>query len=175
MSGHSKWSTIKHKKGKADAARSRIFTKIIKEITVSAKLGGGDISANTRLRAAVSNAKSNNLPKDNIENAIKKGTGELEGVSYEDYSLEGYGPEGVAILIDALTDNKNRTISDIRSIFNKGGGNMADKGAVSWMFKLVGEIEILKEKYSEDEITELALEAGADDVDTAIEFDPGSD
>lgn len=166
MSGHNKWSTIKHKKSKADAARSKLFSKLIREITVAAKMGGGDIEANPRLRAAVSNAKANNMPKENIENAIKKGTGELEGVSYEEYTLEGYGPHGVAIMIDCLTDNKNRTLSEIRSIFNKNGGNLAEKGAVSWMFETIGEIIVPKDKIDEDTLTEAALEAGAEDIDT---------
>ena len=138
MSGHSKWSTIKHKKGAADAKRGKIFTKLIKEITVAARTGGGDVDANPRLRTAVAAAKSENMPKDNIERAIKKGTGELEGVNYEESSYEGYGPGGAAILVESLTDNKNRAVADIRHIFNKYGGNMGENGCVAWMFDKKG-------------------------------------
>lgn len=134
MSGHSKWSTIRHKKGAADAKRGKIFTKIIKEIIVSARMGGGDPSGNPRLRAAVAAAKAENMPKDNIERAIKKGTGDLEGVSYEEVTYEGYGPGGVAVLVDVLTDNRNRAASDVRYIFSRHGGSMGEAGCVSWMF-----------------------------------------
>jgi YebC/PmpR family DNA-binding regulatory protein len=164
MSGHSKWSTIKHKKGAADAKRGKVFTKLIKEIMVSARMGGGDINANPRLRAAVIAAKAENMPKDNIDRAIKKGTGELEGVSYEEFNYEGYGPGGVAILVDILTDNKNRAASEVRHIFSKNGGNLGEAGCVAWMFSKKGSILFDKEKYSEEEIMEVALEAGAEDV-----------
>ena len=134
MSGHNKWSSIKHRKGAQDAKRGKIFTKLIKEITVAARTGGGDLDANPRLRTAVAAAKVENMPKDNIERAIKKGTGELEGVSYEENSYEGYGPGGAAILVESLTDNKNRAVAEIRHIFNKYGGNMGENGCVAWMF-----------------------------------------
>lgn len=166
MSGHNKWSSIKHKKGAADAKRGKIFTKIIKEITVAARNGGGDIDANPGLRTAVTKAKAENMPKDNIERAIKKGTGELEGVDYIELTYEGYGPGGVAILIEALTDNKNRTAADIRSIFTKQGGNLGENGCVSYMFQRKGLITFDASSYSEDEIFEAALEAGAEDVTT---------
>lgn len=164
MSGHSKWASIKHKKGAADAKRGKIFTKIIKEITVAARLGGGDIESNPRLRTVVLKAKAENMPKDNIERAIKKGTGDLEGVDYVEGTYEGYGPGGVAILIDTLTDNKNRTAADIRSILSKNGGNLGETGCVSYLFQRKGIITFDAEKYSEDEIFEIALEAGAEDV-----------
>jgi YebC/PmpR family DNA-binding regulatory protein len=135
MSGHSKWANIKHKKGAADARRGKIFTKLIKEITVAARMGGGDANANPRLRSALNEAKAENMPKDNWERAIKKGTGELEGVNYEESTYEGYGPGGVAILIDSVTDNKNRAVSEIRHALNKHGGNMAESGSVSWIFE----------------------------------------
>lgn len=164
MSGHNKWSSIKHKKGAQDAKRGKIFTKIIKEITVAARNGGGDPDSNPALRTAVNKAKSENMPKDNIERAIKKGTGELEGVDYIELTYEGYGPGGVAILIEALTDNKNRTAADIRSIFTKHGGNLGESGSVAYMFQRKGIITFDAEQYSEDEIFEAALEAGAEDV-----------
>jgi len=164
MSGHSKWSTIKHKKGAADAKRGKIFTKLIKEITVAARTGGGDIDANPRLRSAVTAAKAENMPKDNIERAIKKGTGELEGVSYEESSYEGYGPGGAAILVESLTDNKNRAVADIRHIFNKYGGNMGENGCVAWMFDKKGYFNVDKSAVGEDQLMEIALEAGAEDV-----------
>ncbi len=166
MSGHSKWASIKHKKGAADAKRGKIFTKIIKEITVAARLGGGDIDSNPRLRTVVLKAKAENMPKDNIERAIKKGTGDLEGVDYVEGTYEGYGPGGVAILIDTLTDNKNRTAADIRSILSKNGGNLGETGCVSYLFQHKGLITLSAEKYDEDEIFEIALEAGAEDVST---------
>ncbi len=164
MSGHSKWSTIKHKKGAADAKRGKIFTKLIKEITVAAKIGGGDPDSNPRLRTAVNAAKAQNMPKDNLERAIKKGTGELEGVNYEEISYEGYGPGGVAVLVECLTDNKNRTIADVRYIFSKAGGNIGTDGCVSWMFDKKGLISIDKSNIDEDTLMELALDAGAEDV-----------
>ena len=164
MSGHNKWSSIKHKKGAADAKRGKVFTKIIKEITVAARNGGGDPDSNPSLRNAVTKAKNENMPKDNIERAIKKGTGELEGVDYLELTYEGYGPGGVAILIETLTDNKNRTAADIRSIFTKQGGNLGENGCVSYLFQRKGLITFSAEKYSEDEVFEAALEAGAEDV-----------
>ena len=160
MSGHSKWSSIKHKKGAADAKRGKIFTKLIKEITVAARMGGGgDPATNPRLRSAVLAAKAENMPKDNIERAIKKGTGELEGVSYEEITYEGYGPGGAAVLVESLTDNKNRTVADIRHIFSKSGGNMGENGCVAWMFSKKGYITISKENANEDTLMEIALEA----------------
>jgi len=167
MSGHSKWATIRHKKGAMDAKRGKLFTKLIKEITVSARLGGGDIEANPRLRTAVSKARTNNMPKENIDRAIKKGTGELEGVDYIEMRYEGYGPGGVAIMVDALTDNRNRTASDVRSIFSKGGGNLGENGCVSYLFQRKGIIAYDAEQYSEDDVLEKALEAGAEDVETS--------
>lgn len=164
MSGHSKWASIKHKKGAADAKRGKIFTKIIKEITVAAKMGGGEIEANPRLRTAVLKAKAENMPKDNIERAIKKGTGDLDGVDYVELVYEAYAPGGVAMMIDALTDNKNRTAADVRSVLTKGGGNLGESGCVSYMFNRRGIIAYASETYSEDEILEAALEAGALDV-----------
>lgn len=164
MSGHSKWATIRHKKGAADAKRGKIFTKLIKEITVAARQGGGDLDSNPRLRTAVDKAKSANMPKDNIDRAIKKGTGDLEGVDYTEMIYEGYGPGGVAIMVEALTDNRNRTAADVRSIFTKGGGNLGESGCVSYMFKRKGVITYDPEKYEEDEVLEVALDAGAEDV-----------
>ncbi len=166
MSGHSKWASIKHKKGAADAKRGQIFTKIIKEITVAAKMGGGDEEGNPRLRAIILKAKAANMPKDNIDKAIKKGTGELEGVEYVELMYEGYGPGGVALLIETLTDNKNRTAADVRSVLTKGGGNLGATGSVSHLFKRKGVIAFDASKYSEDDIFSVALEAGADDVST---------
>ena len=163
MSGHSKWSTIKHKKGAADAKRGKVFTKILKEITVAARLGGGDVNANPRLRLAVDQAKGSNMPKDNWERAIKKGTGELEGVTYEEVVYEAYGPGGVAILVEAMTDNKNRTTPEVRSYFTKFGGELGAQGSVAYLFTKQGEI-VVEPEVSEDRIMEVALEAGADDV-----------
>lgn len=163
MSGHNKWSTIKHKKGAADAKRGKIFTKLIKEITVAAKLGGGDPDGNPRLRTAIDKAKDENMPKDNIERAIKKGTGELEGVTYEEITYEGYGPGGVAVLVEVMTDNRNRSVSDIRSIFTKCNGNMGETGCVSWMFDKKG-LLIISKQVDFDRLFEAALEAGAEDV-----------
>ena len=164
MSGHSKWSTIKRKKGAADAKRGRIFTRLMREITVAAKMGGGDVDMNPRLRTAVDAAKTANMPKDNIKNAIKKGTGELEGVEYEEITYEGYGPGGVAFLIDVMTDNRNRTAADVRHILTKRGGTLAKTGAVSYMFEQKGSITFDKEEVSEDALMEAALEGGAEDV-----------
>lgn len=166
MSGHSKWSSIKHKKGATDAKRGKIFTKIIKEISVAARLGGGDVDSNPRLRTAVLKAKSVNMPKDNMERAIKKGTGDLEGVDYIELIYEGYCPGGVALIIETLTDNKNRTAADIRSTLTKNGGNLGETGSVSYLFHRKGVIIFDTEKCSEEEIFEVALEAGADDVST---------
>lgn len=172
MSGHNKWSTIKHKKGAADARRGKIFTKLIKEITVAARMGGGDAAANPRLRSAVLAAKSENMPKDNIDRAIKKGTGELEGVSYEEVLYEGYGPGGAAILVESLTDNRNRAVAEIRHILNKGGGNMGSNGCVAWMFDLKGYISLDRKKVDEDLLMETVLDAGAEDVrEDADEFE----
>ena len=165
MSGHSKWSSIKHKKGAADAKRGKIFTKLIKEITVAARMGGsGDPDANPRLRTAIAAAKSENMPKDNIERAIKKGTGELEGVNYEESTYEGYGPGGAAVLVESLTDNKNRTVADVRHIFSKCGGNLGENGCVAWMFDKKGYIVVQRSVIDEDTLMEVALDAGAEDV-----------
>jgi YebC/PmpR family DNA-binding regulatory protein len=164
MSGHSKWSSIKHKKAATDAKRGKVFTKVIKEITVAARMGGGDIETNPRLRSAVQAGKAENMPKDNIERAIKKGTGELEGVSYEEIIYEGYGPGGAAVLVDSLTDNKNRTVADIRSIFGKNGGNLGENGCVAWMFDKKGYIVVESSAVDEDTLMETALEAGAEDI-----------
>ncbi len=163
MSGHNKWSTIKHKKGAADAKRGKIFTKIIKEISVAAKLGGGDLAANPRLRTAVDKAKGENMPKDNIERAIKKGAGGMEGVNYEETTYEGYGPGGVAVLVEVMTDNRNRTVSDVRSIFTKCNGNMGETGCVSWIFDKKG-LMIFPKSTDFDRLFEAAIEAGAEDV-----------
>ena len=165
MSGHSKWSTIKHKKAASDIKRGKIFTKIIKEITVAARMGGGgDPNTNPRLRTAIQAAKTENMPKDNIERAIKKGTGDLEGVSYDESIYEGYGPGGAAVLVDSLTDNKNRAVSDIRHIFAKNGGSLGESGCVAWMFSKKGYIVVERAVVSEDALMEMALEAGAEDV-----------
>ncbi len=164
MSGHNKWSSIKHKKGAADAKRGRIFTRLIKEITVAARMGGGDPDGNPRLRSAIIAAKTENMPKDNIERAIKKGTGELEGVSYEEMTYEGYGPGGVAMLVECLTDNKNRTVADIKYIFDRHSGNLGEPGCVAWMFDKKGLISFDKEDVDEEKLLEVALEAGAEDV-----------
>jgi len=163
MSGHNKWSTIKHKKGAADAKRGKIFTKLIKEITVAARLGGADPDGNPRLRAVIDKAKAENMPKDNVERAIKKGAGELEGVTYEEINYEGYGPGGAAVLVEVMTDNRNRSVSDIRSIFTKCNGNMGETGCVSWMFDKKGLI-VFPKSTDFDKLFEAALEAGADDV-----------
>jgi YebC/PmpR family DNA-binding regulatory protein len=164
MSGHSKWATIKRAKGKADAARGKLFNRLIREITVAAKSGGGDENANPRLRAAVDKARAQNMPKKNIENAILKGTGQLEGVNYEEVTFEGYGPGGVAILIEVLTDNRNRTVSELRHCLTKAGGNLGAGNSVAWMFKSKGLIEVPKTAASEDTLMEAVLEAGAEDM-----------
>ena len=164
MAGHSKWKQIKHKKAITDSKRAASWTKIIREITVAAKAGGGDPTGNPRLRLAMDNARAANMPNDNIERAIKKGTGELEGVSYEEITYEAYGPAGVAIMIDALTDNANRTVADIRRWLSRNGGNLGTTGSVAWMFDRRGEITIDGERYDEDTVMEAALDAGAIDV-----------
>jgi YebC/PmpR family DNA-binding regulatory protein len=164
MSGHSKWSTIKHKKGAADAKRGKVFTKVIKEITTAARIGGGDASGNPRLRKAIDEAKANNMPADNIERAIKKGTGELEGVVYEEIVYEGYGPEGVAVVAEVMTDNRNRTVADIRHLFTRYNGNLGPSGCATRMFDRVGLIEVDKSKATEEQLMEVALEAGAQDI-----------
>jgi YebC/PmpR family DNA-binding regulatory protein len=164
MSGHSKWATIKHKKGALDAKRGKIFTRLIKEITMAAKSGGGDVEGNPRLRTAVAAAKAENMPADNIKRAIQRGTGELEGVNYEEITFEGYGPGGVALLVEVTTDNRNRTVSDIRHAFTKGGGNMGEAGSVSWMFQKKGSIIIPKTKAKEDDLMNIVLEQGGDDL-----------
>ena len=166
MSGHSKWHSIRHKKGATDAKRGKIFSRLNKELMVAARMGGGDPSANPRLRQAIAAAKSENMPKDNIERAIKKGTGELEGVNYEEHVYEGYAPGGVALLIEVMTDNKNRAAADIRYVFNKRGGSLGEAGCVAWMFDKKGLIVFEQELVDEDEVLEVALEAGADDVIT---------
>lgn len=164
MSGHSKWATIKHKKGALDAKRGKIFTRLIKEIMVAAKAGGGDPDGNPRLRSAIAAAKAENMPNDNIQRAIKRGTGEIEGASYEDITFEGYGPGGVAIIVEVLTDNRNRAVSEIRHAFSKNGGNLGESGSVSYMFSKKGVIIVAKSAAEEDKITEIVLEAGADDL-----------
>ena len=163
MSGHNKWSKIQHKKGAKDAKRGQAFSKLIKEISVVARDGGGSIDSNPRLRTLVDKAKTINMPQDNIQRAIKKGTGELPGVNYEEQIYEGYGPAGIAIIVDTLTDNKNRTVAEIRNIFNKGGGNMASSGSVSFMFQIKGSITISKDQGNEDDLFMLSTEAGAED------------
>jgi len=164
MSGHSKWSSIKHKKGAADAKRGKLFTRLVKEIIVAAREGGGDADANPRLRIAISNAKNSNMPNSNIDKAVKRGTGEIEGVSYESYTYEGYGQNGVAIFIETLTDNKLRTVAEVRHTLSKYGGNLAESGSVAWMFEQKGQIEFPKNDLDEDETMMMALDAGADDV-----------
>lgn len=167
MSGHSKWHSIKHKKGALDAKRGKLFTKLIREMSIAARIGGGDIDSNPRLRTAVDKAKSVNMPADNIKRAIQKGTGELEGASYEEITLEGYGPGGAALLVEGTTDNRNRTVSEIRHVLSKNGGNLGGAGSVSYMFKPRGFISIAQDKVTEDKLMELALEAGAEDIQSA--------
>ena len=179
MAGHSKWANIRHRKGAQDAKRGKIFTKLIKEITISARLGGGDVDANPRLRKAVTNAKSNNMPSDKIERAIKKGTGELEGIIYEEVTYEAYGPGGVAIMMDIITDNKNRSVAEVRSTLSKFGGNLAENGSVSWIFDKKGQIILDSEAGEENTVFEAAINAGADDFEAdnniyAISMDPSS-
>ena len=165
MAGHSKWANIKHRKGAQDAKRGKVFTKIIKEITVAARLGGGDLEANPRLRRAVSNARSNNMPQDNILRAIKKGTGELEGVNYEEMIYEAYGPIGIAIYMEVITDNKNRTVSELRHILNKNNGSLAEPGSVSWMFKRTGIIILVSSLPDENTLLNDILDSGANDFE----------
>jgi YebC/PmpR family DNA-binding regulatory protein len=164
VSGHSKWSTIKRKKGANDAKRGKIFTKLIKEITIATKMGGGDPDGNPRLRSAVIAAKSENMPKDNIERAIKKGIGDVDGAVYEEILYEGYGPGGVAVLVETMTDNKNRTVADVRHFFAKSGGNLGESGCVGWMFDKKGSIIIDREAIDEDKLMDIAIDAGAEDV-----------
>ena len=170
MSGHSKWATIKHKKGALDAKRGKIFTRLIKEITIAAKGGGGDPDGNPRLRSAIVAAKAENMPADNIKRAIQKGTGELEGTSYEEITFEGYGPGGVAVIVDCLTDNRNRAVSEIRHAFSKNGGNLGESNSVSYMFTKKGVIVVGKSAADEDKLTEIVLEAGAEDLSDEGEY-----
>jgi YebC/PmpR family DNA-binding regulatory protein len=179
MSGHSKWSQIKRKKGATDAKRGQVFTKLIKEITIAARIGGGDPEGNPRLRTAVAAAKAENMPKDNIDRAIKKGTGELEGVSYDEFLYEGYGPGGAAVLIEVMTDNKNRTTAEIRHIFAKSSGNLGEAGCVAWMFDKKGYIVVEKGAVDEERLMEVILDAGADDIQEGekefeVVTDPGA-
>lgn len=164
MSGHSKWATIKRKKAATDSARGKVFTKIIKEITISARDGGGDPAGNPRLRLAIANAKSSNMPQDNITRAIKKGTGELEGVRYEEINYEAYAPHGLAVIIETITDNRNRTVAELRHMISKYNGNLGESGSVAWMFERKGVVLIAKENHTEDELMEVILEADADDL-----------
>ncbi len=166
MSGHSKWANIKHRKAAVDAKRGKVFTKLIRELTVAAKQGGGDVESNPRLRTAISAAKNQNMPNDTIDRAIKRGTGEIGGDDFQELSYEGYGPGGSAVLVQTLTDNKNRTVSDIRRIFTKHGGSLGENGCVAWMFHMKGRIAFEKDKVEEDRLIEIALEAGAEDVVT---------
>jgi YebC/PmpR family DNA-binding regulatory protein len=164
MSGHSKWHTIKHKKGAADAKRGKVFTRLIKELTVAARSGGGDVDMNPRLRTIVAEAKANNMPRENIERAIRRGTGEEPGVSYEEVMYEGYGPGGVALMIQTLTDNKNRTVGEIRHLLSKHNGNLGAENSVAWMFSRKGQVVVEKGKVDEDKLLSVALDAGADDM-----------
>lgn len=178
MSGHSKWSTIKHKKGAADAKRGKLFSKLIKEITIAARFGGGDPTGNPRLRTVLDKARNANMPKDNVERAIKKGTGELEGASFEEVTFEGYGPAGVAIMVETLTDNRNRTVAELRHLFEKGGGNLGAAGCVGWMFAKRGVLTFDK-SVGEETLMDVCLEAGADDISEeegilTVETDPSS-
>ena len=179
MSGHSKWHSIKHKKGAADAKRGKVFTRLIKELTIAARIGGGDPTGNARLRTAIADAKAANMPADNIKRAIQKGTGELPGVNYEEVAYEGYGPGGVAILVEVLTDNKMRTTPEIRHLFSKHGGNLGELNSVSWMFETKGQVLVPAGSLSEDRLMELVLEAGADDLqedegDYVVRSSPGA-
>jgi YebC/PmpR family DNA-binding regulatory protein len=179
MSGHSKWATIKHKKGALDAKRGKIFTRLIKEIAMAAKSGGGDPDMNPRLRTAVAAAKAENMPADNIKRAIQRGTGELPGATYEEIQFEGYGPGGVALLVNVTTDNRNRTVSEIRHMFTKGGGNLGEAGSVSWMFHKKGSIVVPKAKAKEDDLMNIVLESGGEDLNDdgenwEVTTDPGS-
>ncbi|MGD9033521.1 MAG: YebC/PmpR family DNA-binding transcriptional regulator [Desulfobacteraceae bacterium] len=176
MSGHSKWASIRHKKGAVDAKRGKVFSKLIKEITVAARLGGGDPEGNPRLRVAIQAAKAQNMPKDNIVRAIKKGTGELAGTSYEEYNYEAYGPGGVALMMNCLTDNRNRTIADIKHIFERHGGNLGEPGCVSWIFEKKGLFVFEKNSVDEERLLDLALEAGAEDIkESETQFEVLSD
>lgn len=170
MSGHSKWATIKRKKAAIDAKRGKIFTKLIKEITIAARHGGGDPGGNPRLRLAIDNAKAQNMPQDNIDRAIKKATGELEGVTYHELTYEGYGPAGVAVLVEVATDNKNRTVAEVRHLFSKNGGSLGEGGSVAWMFDRKGIITLPNQGKTEDDIMDIILEAGADDLQTEEDF-----
>jgi YebC/PmpR family DNA-binding regulatory protein len=170
MSGHSKWATIKRKKAVLDAKKGKIFTKLIKEITIAAREGGGDPAGNPRLRLAVDNAKAQNMPQDNIDRAIKKATGELEGVTYHELTYEGYGPAGVALLVEVATDNKNRTVAEVRHIFSKNGGSLGETGSVAWMFDRKGVIALPSDDKKEDDVMEVVLEAGADDLSVEEDF-----
>ncbi len=170
MSGHSKWATTKRKKAVIDSKRGKMFTKLIKEITISAREGGGDPSGNPRLRLAIDNAKSSNMPQDNIERAIKKATGELEGVTYHEITYEGYATAGIAIMVEVATDNKNRTVAEVRHVFSKGGGTLGESGSVAWMFHRKGVITLPKQGKPEDEIMEIILDAGADDLQTEDDY-----
>lgn len=170
MSGHSKWATTKRKKAAIDAKRGKMFTKLIKEITIAAREGGGDPAGNPRLRLAIDNAKSANMPQDNIERAIKKATGELEGVTFHEFTYEGYATGGIALLVEVATDNKNRTVAEVRHLFSKGGGTLAETGSVAWMFQRKGIITLPKQEKSEDDILEIILEAEADDLQTEDDF-----
>ncbi|MFO8241290.1 MAG: YebC/PmpR family DNA-binding transcriptional regulator [Dissulfuribacterales bacterium] len=165
MSGHSKWSTIKHKKAAQDAKRGKAFSRIIKEVTVAARIGGGDLSSNPRLRTAIAAAKAENMPKDNIERAIKKGIGELDGANYEEVTYEGYGPGGVAILVETISDNRQRTVADVRHIFTKRGGSLGEPGSVAWIFEKKGLILVKKDKADEESLMTIALEANAEDIE----------
>jgi len=170
MSGHNKWSTIRHKKAAVDAKRGKIFTKFLKEITVAARLGGGDPNTNARLRTVLANARAQNMPNENIDRAIKRGTGDLEGVTYESVVYEGYGPSGTAVMIECLTDNKNRTVAEVRTLFTKSGGSMGATNSVGWMFSKKGIILVESDKTTEDKLMEVALDAGADDIDNQGEI-----
>jgi YebC/PmpR family DNA-binding regulatory protein len=179
MSGHSKWATIKHKKGALDAKRGKIFTRLIKEITMAAKSGGGDPDSNPRLRTAIAAAKAENMPADNIKRAVQRGTGELPGATYEEITFEGYGPGGVALLVDVTTDNRNRTVSEIRHVFTKNGGNLGEAGSVAWMFHKKGSIVVAKAKAKEDDLMNIVLENGGEDLNDdgenwEIITDPGA-
>ncbi|MBI3399130.1 MAG: YebC/PmpR family DNA-binding transcriptional regulator [Deltaproteobacteria bacterium] len=169
MSGHSRWANIKHKKAKSDAKKGKVFTKLIKEVIVAAKMGGGDPDGNPRLRTAIDKAKASNVPSDNIERAVKKGAGEMDGIHYEEHVYEGYGPGGIAVLVSVTTDNKNRTASDVRHIFTKGGGRLGESGSVAWMFEKKGLFTFDMDSVSEDKLMEIAIEAGAEDVITNSE------
>jgi len=170
MSGHSKWATIKRKKAATDSARGKVFTKIIKEITISARDGGGDADANPRLRLAIQTAKGKNMPQENITRAIKKGTGELEGVRYEEITYEGYAPHGIAMIIESVTDNKNRTVAELRHTISKSNGNLGESGSVAWMFERKGVINVEKNNVKEDELMEVILDNGADDLKTEGDY-----